>query len=504
MHTRKPFYVIVATLFIVGVALLLHRHFVYEEPWLPGEKRSIWSVEAKVKFEANGKPVKVSLAIPSSQPGFTLMNESAASPGYGLSFVEQDGTKRAVWTIRQANGPQELYFKVDMMRDPFASDLLDLSIPESVDTLTEEPYASVMDQMLLSAEQRSVDAMSLTRELIKELNSDGQNAKLLSQYKPRGPLAVEMLQRANMPVRLIKGLQLEDGRRRQSLIDMIQVYEGDEYAIFNPDTGNQGLEDNVLLWEYSSSSVMDIIGGDNSQVNFTILKQEQAANLALAKKFEQSNWFNMSLYSLPLEEQALFKGILLIPIGVLVVVLLRIIVGIKTSGTFMPVLIAMAFIQTSLITGLVGFLLIVGMGLVLRSYLSYLNLLLVARISAVIIMVIGLIGFFSILAYQLGLTEGMKITFFPMIILAWTIERMSVLWEEDGAKEVLVQGGGSLLVAIVAFLAMNNEFIRHLSFNFLGIQLIIMAIVLLLGNYTGYRLTELRRFKPLVDELKRD
>ena len=74
MYSRKPFYLIVAALFLVGLALMLHRHFVYEVPWLPGEKRQIWSIEAKVEFEGNGKPVKASLAIPGSQPGFTLMS----------------------------------------------------------------------------------------------------------------------------------------------------------------------------------------------------------------------------------------------------------------------------------------------------------------------------------------------------------------------------------------------------------------------------------------------
>jgi hypothetical protein len=43
--------------------------------------------------------------------------------------------------------------------------------------------------------------------------------------------------------------------------------------------------------------------------------------------------------------------------------------------------------------------------------------------------------------------------------------------------------------------------IQHLTFNFLGLQLIIMATVLVMGNYTGYRLSELKRFKPLADEL---
>ena len=42
----------------------------------------------------------------------------------------------------------------------------------------------------------------------------------------------------------------------------------------------------------------------------------------------------------------------------------------------------------------------------------------------------------------MGLSEGLKITFFPMIILSWTIERMSILWEEEGPREVFVQVGG--------------------------------------------------------------
>ncbi|WP_298723435.1 inactive transglutaminase family protein [uncultured Oceanisphaera sp.] len=507
MYSRKPFYLIVAALFLVGLALMLHRYFVYEVPWLPGEKRQIWSIEAKVEFEANGKPVKASLAIPGSQPGFTLMNESAASPGYGLSFIEANGTSRAEWSIRNASGPQELYYKVDMMLDPFARGPLSTQIPTMMQADVAEPYATAMDQVLSLAEERSADGITLTRELLKELNNRGQNAELLAQYKAPGPLLVELLHRANVPARLLKGLQLEDGRRRQPLINIVQVYSGEQdgqYEIFNPVTGDQGRQEQLLLWEYHSAPVLDLVGGSNSRVTFTMLEQEQPVNVALANKFDQPHWINVSLYNLPLEEQALFKGILLIPIGVLVVVFLRIIVGIKTSGTFMPVLIAMAFIQTSLLTGLVGFLIIVGTGLVLRSYLSHLNLLLVARISAVIIMVIGMIGFFSIVAYQLGLTEGMKITFFPMIILAWTIERMSILWEEEGPKEVVKQGGGSLMVAVVAFLAMNSELVRHLTFNFLGLQLIVMAVVLLLGNYTGYRLTELKRFKPLVDEQKLD
>lgn len=501
MVSRKPFYLLVALLYLVGLGMTIYHHIALDVPLTPGEKRQIWSIEAKLEFDATGEPVIASLAIPGTQKGFTLMNENAASPGYGLSFVEKDGDARAEWSIRSATGRQELYYRVDMMADSFAKPAAISQPPAIEKEIESEPYATAMAQILERAQERSADAYTLTREIIKEMDNQSQNAELLKNHKRRATLIAQLLNNAEVPARVVHALKLEDGRRRQELVDYLQVFKGKDFQLFDPKTGQQGQPNNLLLWEYNSGALLDVTGGHNSRVTFSMIEQEQPVSVALAKKYEKLDWLNFSIHSLPLEEQTLFKGLLLIPIGVLMVVFLRVLVGIKTSGTFMPVLIAVAFIQTQLFTGLVGFLLIVGTGLIIRSYLSRLNLLLVARISAVIIMVISMIGIFSALAFKLGLTDGMKITFFPMIILSWTIERMSILWEEEGPKEVMKQGGGSLMVAVIAYLAMDNELIRHLTFNFLGLQLVLMATVLLMGNYTGYKLSELKRFKPLVDEM---
>src|SRR5690606_26281425 len=118
-------------------------------------------------------------------------------------------------------------------------------------------------------------------------------------------------------------------------------------------------------------------------------------------------------------------------------------------------LIALSFLQTALFPGLLSFVAIVAFGLLLRSYLSYLNLLLVARIATIVIIVIFVVLFSSLLGYQLGFNTGMTVTFFPIIIIAWTIERMSILWEDEGPREVMIQGGGSLLVAVLAYLLMK-------------------------------------------------
>ncbi|MEL6113722.1 inactive transglutaminase family protein [Photobacterium sp. SP02] len=501
MTSRIPFYFLITLLVIAGTALSLYRHDIYGVPWTPGEERALWELEARVEFDAIGKPVKVSMAAPESQQGFTQIDESTSSPGYGVALIDTDQGRRAEWSIRQASGKQVLYYKTQMLVDPLASFSTDKPRGKPEAPSLDNPQETAAKAMLAQARTLSADNLTLTREILKQLNDrNNQNASLLLNAFPRENVVVFLLSMEGINARIVGGLQLEDGRRRQSISPMVEVWGGEKWHLFDPQTGQEGKPNDVLVWNQQGHSLLDVIGGRNSNISFSIISQDITPQQATREKIQAEDLLNFSIHSLPIEEQAMFKTIMLVPIGALIVVFLRVIVGLKTSGTFMPVLIAVAFVQTQLITGVLGFLLIVGTGLIIRSYLSRLNLLLVARISAVIVTVILIISIFTVVAFKIGLVEGLTITFFPMIILSWTIERMSILWEEEGAKEVFIQGGGSLLTAIIVYLVMTNDLVRHLTFNFIGLQLIIMAMILMLGNYTGYRLSELRRFKPLAED----
>ncbi len=501
MTSRIPFYLSIILLVVAGIALSVFRHQNYGVPWTPGETRQVWDVEARIEFNANGGEVKASLAAPHTQKGYTLIGESASSPGYGVSYVNSDSGRRAEWSIRQATGAQTIYYKAQFLVDPQAK--VDEQPPtgEIAKPTLSAPQQAAANALIERAMSRSADNETFARELIKTLNDpDSQNAALILNDFDRTDALHKILLTAGVQSKTVGVIELEDGRRRQTIQPMVQVWSGDKWVLFSPNSEQAAAQPNLLVWDESNVSLLDLVGGKNSQVHFSMIKQELTPQEATNNKVEADGLLNLSIHSLPLEEQAMFKTIMLIPIGALIVVFLRVIIGLKTSGTFMPVLIAVAFVQTQLVTGIVGFLLIVGTGLIIRSYLSRLNLLLVARISAVIITVIMIISVFTVVAFKIGLTEGLTITFFPMIILSWTIERMSILWEEEGAKEVALQGGGSLLTAVLVYLAMTNTYIQHLTFNFISIQLIVLAGILLLGTYTGYRLTELRRFKPLAED----
>lgn len=499
-NSKTPFYLATLLLIAAGLLLAILRHLQMGVPWLPGEQQPVWLVEARIDFQAWGEPVAVNLNIPDQPPGFYTLTEQAASPGYGFAITEHQGDRRAEWTIRDAAGPQTLYFKTRLIPDDYASEPMLAPGPvEATEVFLEEPEATAARALLAQAEARSSNAASLTRELIALLNSatPDQNTRLLLSDAALAPTLYRLLNFAGIPARIADGLQLEDARRQQSLQPWLQIHDGDRWLTFDPRTGTQGVPPDVLLWRQADGSLLDVTGGTNSVVRFSMLRQTVPALQIVRAEANERTFGSLSLYQLPVEQQGMFRMLLLLPFGALVVCVMRILVGIKTSGTFMPVLIAVAFVQTSLLPGLAAFISVVTLGLLMRGYLSSLNLLLVSRISALIILVLFITAGISIVGYQMGFSTGMTVTFFPMVILAWTIERMSILWEEEGAHEVLMQGAGSLLVAILAYLVMRAPLAEHISFNFPELHLVVLGIILLLGQYTGYKLTELRRFAPM-------
>ncbi|RRJ84057.1 inactive transglutaminase family protein [Aestuariirhabdus litorea] len=510
MNARAQVYLLAMICIVIGLGLTIYKRIELGFPLLPGEQRPVWTVEAKVTFDAEDKPVKVSLALPNTGPGDIILSQDFTSPGYGFGWDGQGAERRAEWARREASGPQSIFYRLQLFHAaknpaPPTSEAPEPPTAPEMDASTRTAINAVIDLV----KERSSDNKTFTNELVRLINNPGSgmnlssllNAPHDSTIDKKVYLMLRVLATAGVPSRIVRGIKLEDGRRRVPLSELVEIHDGKHWVLFNPTTGETGHPENFLLWQRGGVSLLDVEGGSNSRVTFSIIENIRPAKaIAIAQgREQQATLVDFSIYSLPIEIQNTFKHILLVPIGALVVVLLRILVGIKTSGTFMPILIALALIQTTLFTGLAIFLIIVSIGLWIRSYLSNLNLLLVARISAVVIVVILLMAAMSILSNKLGLTQALTVTFFPMIILAWTIERMSILWEEDGPKEVVMQGGGSLLVAVIAYLAMTNRLVEHLTFNFPELLLVLLGIILLVGQYTGYRLSELRRFQPMVE-----
>jgi hypothetical protein len=498
-----------AMLLLLGLGTTAYKHWQLGFPLVPGKTQTVWTVEARIEFEGMGKPVKASLNLPDETKNLVVVESVAASPGYGFELVKsKEHEVRGVWSARESKGTQTLFYKTNVYLGkgkPRLESTKQKPKPAEKPIFT-EPKATAANSLLSDAYVHSADAETLAIRMIEQLNADEPNENvrtLLQDIKGRAQknqLLMELLRSAEIPVRLLRGIELTDVGRRQKLYELIEVYSGDEWIAVDPRTGELGITETFLPWQRGDQWLMEVEGGKDSSISFAVIANERAGrNVAiLLGREEQAGLVDFSIFTLPVDVQNTFAILLLIPIGALVVVILRNLVGIRTSGTFMPILIALAFLQTTLFVGIVLFVVVVGVGLMIRGYLSRLNLLLVPRLAAVLIVVIGLYVSLSIIGFKMGLVGALSVTYFPMIIIAWTIERMSVLWEEEGAKEVMIQGGGSLLTATIAHLIMIERHVAYLFFAFPELLLVVLAIILAIGQYTGYRLSELRRFEPLT------
>lgn len=490
-------------LLLIGSLHTAWRYYVHQVPLLPGSQQTYWDIEARVEMEALGDAVKVRLALPQSQPGFLMQSEHTASPGFGIRFIEED-QRMAEWSIRKAEGSQWLYYRTQFRMDPDRHIPAVDHPPPLREIAWSLPLQTAAAQILRRSWQESADPYSLARALAQRLaDQNNQNSRLLLSEMPATEAMLRLLNEARIPARILYGLKLEDGRRMQPLQPLVQVFNQQQWQVFDPSLAHKDSSikpEHYLLWQLLDGPILEVEGATESRVTFSMLSTMEPASGSIHAMAMGDALLNLSIHSLPIAEQAVFKTLLLLPLGALVVVILRVLVGLKTSGTFMPVLIALAFLEMSLLPGMITFLLLVSIGLVLRQLLAHLNLLLVARVAAVIVCVIGLIALLAVISFHAGVSTGMKVTLFPMIILAWTIERMSILWEEEGPREVFIQGAGSLLTATCAFLLMDFSWIRYWMFNFLGLQLVVLALILLFGSYTGYRLLELWRFRPLTHD----
>ncbi len=512
MRNKLQLAVMILTLMTLGIGITIYKIKVLGFSFIPDKEETVWTVESKIDFVAEGGPVKVSLNMPDNSAGLVVTQAHRISSDYDFSIVKtKGGEKRAVWSSKKSKkGPQQLYFRVNIYRRgrPAAGTVSQAPKLPKISQPFTGIYAKAAEELISKLRKPGISRAKFAAALIEKLNDpqeDEDASLLLTMPRDSGgklSLARDLLTKSGIPSRIIKGLPLHRNNRNKKLVSYLEIFTGEKWLLLNPKNAEIENPDAFLLWQRNQESLLEVEGGTDSKVRFSSLETKILSNKAAIKSGQHKHsWLiDFSIYSLPISSQNAFRLLLLIPFGALIIVILRNLVGIQTAGTFMPILIALSFLQTTLVVGLILFLTVVSVGLLMRSYLSHLNLLLVPRISAILVFVITIYLAISVIGIQMHSEVGLKVTFFPMIIISWSIERMCVLWEEEGGKDVLIQGSGSLFAATLIYLLMKNRFVGNMAYAFPELLLVVLAIILMIGTYSGYRLSELRRFEPMGRE----
>jgi len=504
---RRRLYTFAAVLSLIGLGLFLYKLLFLKFPLTPDTQAQVWDIEVQLTYVARGEPVGVTLLIPGNTRRYTVVNEHFISNGYDLSFSNDRANRAVGWSRDSARGYQSLYYRASVHRVQRAEPAqATADIPQPERPKLNGPERVAMEALVADLRKSSDGAVALIGELLHRLQDpvEDRNLKLLLGEAPpplqRMQTAVLVLRSAGLSARVAHGIQLKTLQRRTPVLHWLQVYDGSAWRNFDPDTGLEGVPDDYLRWWYGDDSLLSVRGVDDLQAYITVALNRHAALAGATSRARAlvPRLMDFSLFSLPVETQAVYHVLLLVPLGGFILVLLRNIVGIKTFGTFMPVLVALAFRETRLLWGILLFSVIVSFGLAIRFYLDRLKLLLVPRLAAVLTVVVLLMAAVSVVGYQFGLERGLSVALFPMVIMTMVIERMSIVWEERGAREAVQQGIGSLFAASLVYGVMHLALVEHLFFVYPELLMVLLAAILLLGRYRGYRLTELYRFRVLA------
>ncbi|MCB0328338.1 MAG: hypothetical protein KDD70_01710 [Bdellovibrionales bacterium] len=209
----------------------------------------------------------------------------------------------------------------------------------------------------------------------------------------------------------------------------------------------------------------------------------------------------LSLQRLPLSSQALFELTLLLPLAALAVCVIRNFIGLVTFGTFMPALLGLSFLQTGVVPGILLTLFIVGAGCVARIAADWLHMLLVPRLAAVLTTVMILFYIITQISFDLSWDPGLQVTLFPIIVLTMMVERLTIILDELGLVTALGRLVSTIISAIACFAVLSQEEIQYLFFTFPEFNLVVLGVAIIFGRYTGYRLTELIRFREFGQEV---
>ena len=474
----------------------------------PNAKKQVYQVVTNINFKSKkNEEAEVTLAIPNQNKNLKIFKEKSSRSKFDFSITDNKTHRVARWFKSKPKKNNNLFYTIylyDVKNGGvvnYPDEIKKIAMP-TLEGTEKEAAKEIINRISVKSNNNEEFVTNLVG-LFRTTPPDSDLSDLLPankiSIKDKNRVFKTLLSLYNIPSKICYSIDLENPKRVQYPEQLTACFYNGKWNFINLNDDTIGLEKHHLIFGFGSEYLLDVIGGEKSNFSFSVNKVIFNVNKLLyqdAKTLSKFDNYYFSIYNLPSGEQNTFKRLCILPLAILMLVFMRNIVGLETMGTFTPILISMVFLETQLIPGIIIFLTVLILGLLVRAYFSKLDLLMVPRVSAVVIVVISLMMLVSTVSYKLMLFEGLKVTFFPLIIFSWIIERSSVVWEEEGALNTIRQIGASLATAIISYYIISNETISHLMYSFNELSLIILVLILMIGSYSGYRLSEIWRFKP--------
>jgi hypothetical protein len=504
---KRPAFLLAVALLILPFALIGYRILWLNYPIFPAAPEKAWQLSMDAYVKGGEKETTVMIGVPYAHGGQIVAEERIFSGRFSFNLLRDGPNQVGVWSgtvspmgeligyraIVKVQPPSFLKTRPPAL-GPYPKEIgeaerkLARRLVEKWDTL------APADRL-----RRIVEAVKGTWETPPPGDQDLQAWSAIRAKHGRLTAFLLLLRAAGLPARVAEGLELVESITTPTLV-WIQVWTGQEWENLQPEKGEIYQKPVPLLpLAMGGYPVVRTLQGEVSEIRWSLSQQVIAQwRMHFERIMRSDRWLDRwSLFRLPEEFQTTFRILMLVPIGALMICLMRNIVGFPTFGIFLPVLMALAFRNTGLAYGLGIFWGVVLIGYAVRRWIDKLRLLLVPRLSVILTLVIICITGFALIGSKIDLREFMAVGLLPFVILTMTIERFFVIIEEAGVREGLWMAAGSAGVAVITYKILELESLQLTFFVYPELLFAVAAVQVLVGRYTGYRLLEIFRFRRL-------
>jgi hypothetical protein len=203
----------------------------------------------------------------------------------------------------------------------------------------------------------------------------------------------------------------------------------------------------------------------------------------------------LDLTRTPPQTQTTLSFLLLVPVGLLITALAKSLVGIRTIGTFSPTLLALSQARSDWRIGIVIFIMTFGLGSLCRMLLMRFKLSTVPRRSVVgTFVVLALVVAISS-SHRYGLAPTARHVLLPVAVMTLMIDRFFSMMETEGNTKALTVLANSIAIAIGCFAIFAYTRTGQILVRFPELELLIMAVLILVGRYSGRSLLKALGFQ---------
>ena len=194
--------------------------------------------------------------------------------------------------------------------------------------------------------------------------------------------------------------------------------------------------------------------------------------------------------------------ILMLPIIATLIAFLRQVVGIKAFGIYTPLIITFAFLATNgLRYGVAIFLAVLLIGMLMRFILKPFRLLYLPRVAIMLTVVALLILVFLVFGGNMRRTGLASVSIFPILIMITLVEKFVAVQIEKGDKTALILALETLIISIAGFYIASWSTLIRLIVGYPWVVLLTIPINVIIGRWTGLRVSEYFRFRNVIKKL---